>query len=369
MTDRELLRALAETLRGGKSSGKVLVGFDGYIDRVVRLKKNQKSPPELFNSIGELSKRIQEHRGRSLDIAVQRQGEKIGGNGILMAESLGKKGIPTTCIGAIGYPQPGPAFYELSMLCSLISVEDPAFTLALEFNDAKLMLAEAESLDRINWDRLCTVIGKDKITALIAEADIFAFANWSGLSQSNDILSAITKVICPALEKKKRLLFFDLADPSCKTQEQFTVFFRHLEALRSCFDISLGLNSTETVMVYNRLFNSGRTSFCQTMARELVSKTALREVIVHGTDWAFVADKEGCREEIRGIKVDAPAILTGAGDNFNAGYCLGKLYSLGLRECLYLGNISATLYVKNGIPAELTELAEFADMRSTYEYL
>jgi hypothetical protein len=364
MTDQELLRALAETLLGRKPPGKVLVGFDGYIDRVVRLKKNQKSPPELFTHIGELSKRIQERRGRSLDIAVLRQSEKIGGNGTLMAESLGKKGVFTTCIGAMGYPRLGRAFDGLSMLCSLISVEEPALTLALEFNDAKLMLAEVESLDRINWDRLCRVIGKDKIAALIEEADVFAFTNWSGLSQSNDILTAIAKIICPALEKKKRLLFFDLADPSCKTPEQFDVFFRLLEALSPCFDISLGLNSAETVMVYNRFFKTKKTSFCQTMARELVSKAALQEIIVHGTDWAAASDKGGACEKIKGIKIAAPAILTGAGDNFNAGYCLGKLYSLGLRECLYLGNISATLYVKNGTPAELRELAEFAGMRS-----
>jgi hypothetical protein len=363
MFDAGVLAALVDKLRSLKyagSLGTALIGFDGYIDRVVRLKKNQMDPPDFFEYIGDFARHIQEQPGSSQDIAIKRISEKIGGNGPLMAESLAVKNIAVSCIGAFGYPEINSGFDELAQKAVLFSVEQNAFTLALEFNDAKIMLAETEMLDRINWKRLVSVFGEEKLFSLIHEADIVGFTNWSGLSKSNDILEGILGILSGPFKDKKRLCFFDLADPSGKSAEQFRDFFRLMERLSSWFDIILGLNRKETVFVYNNFFNCRAGSFDETMAIKLAEAMALKEVVIHGAGLAAVADKKNYRA-IRGMTIQPPVILTGAGDNFNAGYCLGKLCGLDITSCLYLADISASLYVKQGFSANIDAIIMYIE--------
>jgi bifunctional ADP-heptose synthase (sugar kinase/adenylyltransferase) len=348
------------SLKSGRPLGTALIGFDGYIDRVVRLKKNQMDPPDLFEHIGDFARHIQEHPGSSQDIAVKRISEKIGGNGPLMAESLSVKNVAVSCIGAFGYPEMNPGFDEFSKKAALFSVDQNAFTLALEFNDAKIMLAETEALDRINWEKLVSVIGEEKLGALIQEADIIGVTNWSGLSKSNDILEGILSVFPRLFWDRKRLCFFDLADPSGKSTEQFRDLFRLIEKLSSWFDIILGLNRKETVFVYNHFFNRQEKSFDETMAVKLAETMALEEVVIHGAGLAAAADKKNYRA-VQGTTIQSPVILTGAGDNFNAGYCLGKLCGFDVMSCLYLADISASLYVQQGFSAGIDAIIMYIE--------
>ncbi|MDR2019740.1 MAG: hypothetical protein LBQ14_03145 [Treponema sp.] len=363
MSGAGILTALADKLRSLKSAGSpgtALIGFDGYVDRVVRLKKNQMEPPDLFEYIGDFARHIQEQPGSSQDIAIKRISEKIGGNGPLMAESLAAKNIAVSCIGAFGYPEINSAFDKLAKKAALFPVEQNAFTLALEFNDAKIMLAETEALDRIDWKRLVSVLGEEKLFALIHEADIVGITNWSGLSRSNDILEGMLGILSGPLKDRKRLCFFDLADPSGKSEEQFRDLFRLMERLSPWFDIILGLNRKETVFVYNHFFKLREKAFDETMAVKLAEAMALEEVVIHGAGLAAAADKKTCRT-VRGITVQPPVILTGAGDNFNAGYCLGKLCGLDSTSCLYLADISASLYVKQGFSADIDAIIAYIE--------
>jgi bifunctional ADP-heptose synthase (sugar kinase/adenylyltransferase) len=363
MPDTGVLIALADKLRSLKSAqplGTALIGFDGYIDRVVRLKKNQMEPPDFFEYIGDFARHIQEQPGSSQDIAIKWISEKIGGNGPLMAESLVAKNIIVSCIGAFGYPEINSGFDELAKKAALFSVEQNAFTLALEFNDAKIMLAETEMLDRIDWKRLTSVLGEEKLFALIHEADIVGFTNWSGLSKSNNLLEGIISLLSGSPKDKKRLCFFDLADPSGKSAEQFKDLFRLMEKLSPWFTIILGLNRKETVFVYNHFFNCRVKSFDETMAIKLAEAMALEEVVIHGAGLAVAADKKNYKT-IRGITIQPPVILTGAGDNFNAGYCLGKLCGLDITSCLYLADICASLYVRQGFSADIDAIIMYIE--------
>ena len=339
--------------------GTALIGFDGYIDRVVRIKKDQNVPAALFESTGDFAEYILKRRGKSVDLALLRQSEKIGGNGPIMAESLALKNIQTVCIGAMGYPKLNPVYHRLNNMCRLLSVEETAFTLALEFNDAKLMLAEKESLDRVNWERLCTIIGEEELASLVIGTDLLAFTNWSGIAQSNDILSGIA-----ALKRNnKGILFLDLADPSCKSPEQFAELFSLIEKLSSSYNIIMGFNNNELLIMYNHFFGAHKTVFDRNMVSELVDALPLDEIVIHGIDWAEAHSRDKHCVEVVGEKVANPVILTGAGDNFNAGYCWGKLCSLDSEACLYLGNISATMYVERGHPVGIQDIVSFIENR------
>ena len=57
--------------------------------------------------------------------------------------------------------------------------------------------------------------------------------------------------------------------------------------------------------------------------------------------------------------VQQPKISTGAGDHFNAGFCLGRVLGMGLEECLCIGVATSGYYVRNAQSATGKQLAEF----------
>ena len=56
-----------------------------------------------------------------------------------------------------------------------------------------------------------------------------------------------------------------------------------------------------------------------------------------------------------------PKLSTGAGDNFNAGFCLAQLAGLNVHQSLCCGNHTSGFYVRNAHSPSLVELATFLD--------
>jgi fructose-1-phosphate kinase PfkB-like protein len=54
-----------------------------------------------------------------------------------------------------------------------------------------------------------------------------------------------------------------------------------------------------------------------------------------------------------------PRILTGGGDNFNAGFCLALLNDLNLFQSLIMANAVSGYYVKTGISPDVHNLIKF----------
>ena len=54
-----------------------------------------------------------------------------------------------------------------------------------------------------------------------------------------------------------------------------------------------------------------------------------------------------------------PKILTGGGDNFNAGFCFSLFDEFNLRESLVIANAVSGSYVKTGISPDVPALREF----------
>ena len=52
--------------------------------------------------------------------------------------------------------------------------------------------------------------------------------------------------------------------------------------------------------------------------------------------------------------VSDPKISTGAGDNFNAGFCAAQLLELDLESSVILANAVSGYYVRTGTSAQLT---------------
>lgn len=361
MFDTNILKELEEALVSSKTllgERPVLVGFDGYIDKLVRLKKNQKRPPEFFQTISEFSGLITSHSNQSCDIEVECISEKLGGNGPILADALAVKGVPVTCIGALGYPKVRSHFKQFAEHCTAISVEQPADTFAMEFYDGKLMFGDSGSLFNIDFALLCERVGFNRLCSLTDQCDLLCFTNWSGIFHSNDLLEGILSDIAPILSEKKRMMFFDLADPSPKEPEQFQQFFRLLNKMRKYFWVILGLNPNECRIVYNQFFCKEEASFSPDMLEELRIKFPCDEIVFHGIDSAGAGTKSTPMQEVQGDRIQRPKVVTGGGDNFNSGYCTGKLMGLSPALCACLGNLSSILYVADGIPPDLPRILD-----------
>ena len=62
---------------------------------------------------------------------------------------------------------------------------------------------------------------------------------------------------------------------------------------------------------------------------------------------------------VRGAVRQQPKISTGAGDHFNAGFCLGRVLGLGLEESLCAGVATSGYYVRNAQSPTGKQLADF----------
>lgn len=54
-----------------------------------------------------------------------------------------------------------------------------------------------------------------------------------------------------------------------------------------------------------------------------------------------------------------PTILTGGGDNFNAGYCFSRICDFDLFQSLVVANAVSGYYVRTGISPDVDKLIEF----------
>ncbi|MBR3295078.1 MAG: hypothetical protein IKI62_02325 [Clostridia bacterium] len=346
-------KRIYETLRRFRESGPhhVLCGFDGYIDTLVRLRKSPLKE-DYFETVEDFASFISKERNQSSDISVIKKLEHYGGNAPIFAYSAAEKDITVSLVGAMGYPVIDSHFPPHSSI-RMYSVEQPAETYALEFSDGKVMLGDIESLKDMDWNFLKERVGSEKLKELFTGSKLILFSNWSGLIHSNDMLSGICKEILPLPQMKDRIFMFDLADASGRTDKELDTLFSYMKRIAGTCHVILGLNEKEFRIVAAKAY--GREVNCrEDILMGLKEKLGIQEIVVHGLDYAMTAAlSTGCAE---GRFVKDPCIVTGGGDNFNAGYVLGKLAGLEPEECALTGNISSYIYVRYGRNATIDDI-------------
>lgn len=361
-------KAIARALKDYAASAAVrpvLIGFDGYVDKLVKPRICQEADA-YYTSVREFAMRLLDLGGTSSDIAVKPMFEKIGGNGPLLAEALAEKDAVCSCIGAMGIPELSAPYRPLSNKVRLYSVAECAGSYALEFPDGKIMLGDTESFNSIDWQTLQSRIGQEKLLMLFQEAQLLCFANWSGLPKATDLLQGILRDVCPALScERTRSVLFDLADPTGKSDAQFVELFAALEALAPFYERIVGLNPKECLQVYNHYTHSEEREFSAEMLEELLQTFPADEIVIHDAGCAYVGRKGEPARKVTGRFLTNPRISVGAGDNFNSGYCLGKLCALPGEACAALGNEAAVGFMERERPMTRMELLEAFEEQET----
>ena len=89
------------------------------------------------------------------------------------------------------------------------------------------------------------------------------------------------------------------------------------------------------------------------------SELPIDTVLVHPRAYAVVASKGNVTADVDGPFTENPLISTGAGDHFNAGFCLGKLIGLPDDQAATAAVGTSGYYVRNAASPTFAQLTEF----------
>jgi hypothetical protein len=344
------------------------VGIDGFVDEIIRIVNKRSSATEYtqVERISDFAARISAAAGQSTNIELIVQQVKLGGNGPIMANALAALGADVTCVGPLGDAAIHPAFAEMATRTKLVSLGDPGHTDALEFDDGKLMLGKLQPLDNVTWERVIERLGDDGAVKLFTESNLVALQNWTMIPAMNDIWSRTLELLESA-PPSKRLFFFDLADPEKHDDDAIRAACRLLSKFQKHGSTMLGLNEKEAYRVAQALGYSGQghgRDHVRAVAAHVSSQLAIDTIVVHPRSFALTATAGTITSDVDGPFTDNPKISTGAGDHFNAGFCLGKLAGLGDDQATTVGVGTSGYYVRNAASPSLAQLTEFLEQQA-----
>jgi hypothetical protein len=338
-----------------------IVGFDACIDNIVKVVKQKNSETDIsyFGQVKEFGEYIASKENKSCGLDLRTQISKLGGNMAITANALGNLGISTNCIGTFGWPTVLPIFRSMSANCNLITIGETVTTTALEFNDAKVMMCDLQPYDKLAWDHIKACLGIDALIDLFSNKHLVSFLNWSEIQNSTDIWEGILTNILPFVKQPadKPLFFCDLSDCSSRPQHEIIRAIKLLERVQGYYSVIISLNQNEAELT-GRALGIQPDSSVEKLLADLSHIIPADMVVIHRRNDAWASDGKDIAMAPT-FFTENPAILTGGGDNFNAGFSYARLIGLNLQQSLILANATSGYYVKYGESPSVGNLQNF----------
>jgi len=362
---RELQHWLRTTL-DQECRRKAFIGFDGFIDSIkVPVRQKRGALTTYFQSIKEFADRIAAASGKSGQIELETQRTKLGGNAPILANTLGMMGIESFYLGSAGSPDVHPVFADMNNRVKVISALNPGFSDALEFADGKIILSDLEVFNRYNWKYVRDTVGIDWITNAVSESDLIAFVDWVNMPHTSDIWRGMFhEVIVPA-RRKNFIFLFDLCDPSKKAAAEIIDVLDLISGFSDNGRVILGLNENETIKIWAALQGVDASQLTgndvpevREAGRAIYRRMNIESLLIHPIDRTIVIERDGMVER-QGRLVRKPKVLTGGGDNLNAGFCMGLLNDLRTEQCMLLGMAASGAYIENGASPDREDLIAY----------
>jgi ketohexokinase len=363
----KLPQRAARALRAKASSiptYRITIGLDGFVDEIISIVDKRESPDQFTRvpTLAAFGARVSAAAGKSMNAEMVVERVKLGGNGPIMANALAAFGAQVTYIGNLGHPNLHPVFAEFARRATVYSIAEPGRTDALEFNDGKIMMGKHGSLREVNWKNLVDRVGREKLEACFTGASLIGLQNWTMLPHMSDIWEHVLAEICPKMPGQPRhTFFFDLADPEKRDSKDIRQAIELIGKFQKYFEVYLGLNEKEAFEIGEILGYNGPhegEEAIKAVASFIQGKIKTSGVVVHPRAYAVAASADGV-VKANGPFVEKPLISTGAGDHFNAGFCLGKLIGADNEISVQLGVGTSGYYVRTANSPSTNELADF----------
>jgi hypothetical protein len=344
----------------------MFVGFDGYLDYIQHpvKSKNNAGESDYFATIEDFAVHLRTLAGRSGQVEIYTQEIKIGGNAPILANALANLGVKNYCLGSMGFPQISAEFKTMHPLCETVTYGHSGITNAMEFGDGKLMFSDLGAFERVNWSYLKSVVGMENMLNYIAQSQVVALVDWVNLPHSTDIWRGILSEIVRPLGNPNKHYLFDLCDPSKKSAEEIVQMLDLISEFANFGLVTLGMNENETRKIWLALQGLPVDSLdyngvdLKEIAFFIFERINIQYLLVHPTESTIVCSYEGL-VEVQGKMVAQPKVLTGGGDNLNAGYCLGLLLGMKQAECALLGMATSGAYIQNGVSPSVSDLITY----------
>ena len=363
MNTPELRAACASQLQANASKAGALnafVGFDGFVDEILHVVDKRESADKYTRlpTITKYAERLAGAAGKSTNVEMVNQQTKLGGNGPIMANALASFGLKVCYLGNLGYPNLHPIFSDFAKRAEVYTIAEPGYTDAVEFEDGKIMHGKLKALREVNWENIKARFGEDRFNAKLQVANFIGFVNWTMLTSMNDTFASILKEVCPKLTGVRRKIFFDLADPEKRTRADILKALSLITEFEKFFDAILGLNEKEAYEIGNHLgldTSDHSPEGLLKLAKEIHANLKINTVVVHPVHYALAVSTNDAAI-IEGPFTPKPLITTGAGDHFNAGFCLGKLLGFDNAKAVLTGVSTSGFYVRTAKSPAIADL-------------
>lgn len=339
---------------------KAFLGLDGFVDYIVHVvdKRHGADSFSRIPTIEKFAERIAAASGKSTNIELVQVMEKLGGNGPIMGNALAAFGVKVTYVGCLGWPQIHHVFNEFAQRAQVHTIAGPGITYAFEFQDGKLLFGLHQTLKEITWDNIKSRWSEVEFRKHFEEADLVGFVNWTMLPYMSQVWEAIVTELLPQIKCNHRIIFFDLADPEKRTPQDIQHALQLIGKFQEKFDTILGLNEKEAYEIGKALnidLPPHTPEGIALLGKQIYERIKVNTLVIHPVSYAIVINKNSTIT-IPGPYTNNPLITTGAGDHFNAGFCLGKLLALNDELCLITAVSTSGYYVRTAKSPTVTDL-------------
>jgi hypothetical protein len=340
-------------------SGKILLGCDGFVDEtyeIVEVRRSQSDFTAMKNlkQFGELLVERADG-GVGLELVPKRRCE--GGFAINTGRVAAFLGLKPSLPGLYGNQSIDPAYHEFEENCNLLSLGDPALTIALEFSDGKVLMSNLEAVSNLSWEQFKTHFGDEKLKEMFSGVDILGLGYWSLTANFDGIFQGFMdqyETLTPP-----RRMFFDFADIKKKSSESFIKSLELIKSYNSKIPMTFSLNEHEVLELCSRVgverpeLTPAAIASALTIVRE---KIGFDELVVHTPE--FAAASSAAEGEAYALQARQTNVvrLAGAGDSFNGGFLCASLGDLPLKERLVVANAVTAFFVTHATAPTKEEL-------------
>jgi len=326
---------------------KIVVGYDGFIDttaRPIAQTATDKTDAKMFETIKEFGEFLVSKANKSCSVELKVESKHLGGNLAYLSKGARAMGLNVTGIGMLG---DGGTIDEVfrKLDCTLYSFGGPGQSTCLEFQDGKVMLAPAVTLEENGWD-LVRKATDDKAPELFVQADLIALVNWSELSFATELWrdTYLNSLLNTPVDKG-RFAFFDLCDISRKSGVEIEEVLRMIGCYGEYRTTILSMNENEMQVVMEKVLE--KELGLGEAGQEIREKYHIDEILVHTVRKSMLMNQYGTFQKETDF-IEHPVMSTGAGDHFNAAACFGAVMGLNWEERLNLANRASSMYVATG---------------------
>lgn len=362
------LPSLATTLReraNALPNHTIVAGFDGFVDEMIRVVADRSGVDHWqgMAGIADFGRWVDGAVGKSSlrEIVVERVDP--GGCTVNLADGLAHLGLAVDVFATLGNPV-HPAFAAPAAHWRSVRSwgREPGRTLALQFDDGKLMLSSTSQLAEFDPALLDDVLADGLYLEACRKADLVALTNWTLYPHMTACWRRLQKRVYSQLEERP-VFFLDLVDPRSRSDADVCEMLAVLADFQANGECYFGGNLNETNTV-SRLLGVAEVEAegpsVADQAAALRERLGLTGVVTHCVRGAAMADANGATW-VDGPWCAKPVRTVGAGDRFNAGWCAGAVLGLPAAQRLALGNAASGFFVRRARSGSARELADFVD--------